>query len=692
MSDIFSSRTDLLKKIDDGLSRLQDISKQLKDHFVGLDPIIDKIIANIEVWYTMPELLTRPIIINLWGLTGVGKTDLVRRLVRGMGFSDSFVEVQLTNKGSAADMISTSIQSVLEYSNVEPCRPGVLLLDEMQRFRSVDENGNEIHDYKFQDVWALLSDGKFGGDASNKDRIMQFMFDAMYWEDEMAVEEENEEEPVENTDAMDLFGKGDVDDTSVSPRRRKKKKDRRFKQNYFEAKRLKKMLKLDEPIESIMTWDTQKQNKLLLEKMNSPEVYEGEDYSQLLIFVCGNLDEAYEMAHSCGDADVDADVFHEHSMRINVINIKDALKARFKPEQVARFGNTHIIYPSLSTTDYEEIINRKIACLIGSIKDKCGVDVAIGDSVKEFIYRNGVFPAQGTRPLFSTISSVIESTMPMFLYRAIGLSANRISIEYDKNCLVSDINGTRFSTKCEGDLDKIKMSKNRDRFVLTCVHEAGHAIVYAVLFGLVPTQIVAKTSSDDGGFIGIHNINNDEDSIRKQIAVLMAGFEAETFVFGKNKRTDGAKRDLSMASALAAEMVREFGMVDGYSSKIMLPYSTPESSTANNDYMKTNNIIENMVSDGKNKALMVLKDNVSLFKAICNALVEQGSMNNDEFVHTCERWGVKARVIAAKEIICSKYASAFDFFMRPSDDSTRRPTMVPGLFLSGDGEHEKSVR
>jgi ATP-dependent Clp protease ATP-binding subunit ClpA len=72
-----------LKRIKSRRKALQKIAKELKGDFVGLDEIIDEIIRNIEVWYVMPEVITRPVIVNLWGMTGVGKTDLVRRLVRG---------------------------------------------------------------------------------------------------------------------------------------------------------------------------------------------------------------------------------------------------------------------------------------------------------------------------------------------------------------------------------------------------------------------------------------------------------------------------------------------------------------------------------------------------------------------------------------------------------------------------------
>ena len=60
---------------------LERASVQLKSEFFGMDNIIDKVISSMYTWYILPELITRPVIVNLWGMTGVGKTCLVRRKI-----------------------------------------------------------------------------------------------------------------------------------------------------------------------------------------------------------------------------------------------------------------------------------------------------------------------------------------------------------------------------------------------------------------------------------------------------------------------------------------------------------------------------------------------------------------------------------------------------------------------------------
>src|SRR4051812_3025906 len=114
----------LIEQISQRQKILAKSAETLKLHFVGLDHVIDKIVGSIEAWYCMPELMTRPTIVCLWGLTGIGKTDLVRRLVKSLDYTDSFVEVQLTNKGSSTNTWASTIQTLLSGSNVCAEEPG----------------------------------------------------------------------------------------------------------------------------------------------------------------------------------------------------------------------------------------------------------------------------------------------------------------------------------------------------------------------------------------------------------------------------------------------------------------------------------------------------------------------------------------------------------------------------------------
>ena len=172
------------KAIADKKLYLEKVKTELKKEFFGIDDCIDKVIESIKTWYLIPSIISRPLIVNLWGLTGVGKTALVRSLIKKLGFSNKFVEIQMDAFSHANGSYDhKSICSMLETSSIEENSAGVILLDEFQRFRTVGEEGKDVKLERFQDVWMLLSDGKFSNDFSILKRVEQELAQMEYWED-----------------------------------------------------------------------------------------------------------------------------------------------------------------------------------------------------------------------------------------------------------------------------------------------------------------------------------------------------------------------------------------------------------------------------------------------------------------------------------------------------------------------------
>lgn len=633
----------VLSRIRRRKKELDDVSKKLKEKFIGIDNIIDSVIANIKVWYIMPELITRPVIINLWGMTGVGKTDLVRTLVNHLNFNDRFVEFQMSNAGSG---YKNSIRFTLGESSIELDSPGIVLFDEIQRFRTVSESGEDIAETKNDDIWMLLSDGKFNSDVTIKEDIMEVILSQSYW----AEEEEDDEELAE-----------DEEERKYIQKLKKRKKKRKYHQGYFPASRLKKLLKLKEPISEIMTWNESVWLKKAQERLKSQETYAGESYSKLLIFISGNLDEAYSMADKTENADIDADVFHDFSSKINLVSIKSALNRRFKPEQISRLGNTHIIYPSLNSASYRAIIKQKVNNIVKEIKQKHGISVKINKSVYDCIYRNGVFPAQGVRPVLSTIASMLENTIPDFLFIAIENDIKNISIKYSRNHFIAKVGDKELKVKVEGDIDKIKKKNNIDRRAWVSVHEAAHALVYAIEFKTVPTQVVSNVSLNDlGGYVGCHGTVNSKEYILKNIRVGLAGMEGEKLVFGKNKTTGGSSSDLSEVTTSVAKMLRRYGMGENVSVK-STEYSD-EFNQYNLDIDDTNSAIEKILKNEQEKVVKILKDNKDFYIDLVDKLIECGTVPNTTFKNIAKKYGLELNILSNKETIYHNYLDKFREF------------------------------
>ncbi|HOS16673.1 MAG TPA: AAA family ATPase, partial [Bacteroidales bacterium] len=436
------TREDLLRHINQKESELKEVASKLKQDFVGLDNVINDLISSIKIWYIFPELQLRPTIVCLWGLTGVGKTDMVRKLVSYLKIQDRFLEIEMTSSGEG----HRTIQHRLEESSISSSDQCILLLDEFQKFRTIDEDGTATQNSAYSDVWTLLSDGKFSSNLTKKTELLDQMLSNKYYKDwsefENSQQEDSNDDDVDITETMEN-GK------PVSAAQSKKKVnpakpiERIYYTPVYLARRIKRLFRLEEDIETIMRWKDQDIYNLYDTCLNNTKLYEGEEYKKMLIIVSGNLDEAYHMAFEVSEADADADFYHGLSKKITVIDIKDALLKRFRPEQIARFGNSHILYPSLSRKDFMEIIVRKCKNITDLIKTQKDISFNLDKSVYEVIYNNGVFPTQGVRPLLSTITNILSVAIPTFIYKCLLANINVCDVFVEENKMYAYINNKK---------------------------------------------------------------------------------------------------------------------------------------------------------------------------------------------------------------------------------------------------------
>src|SRR5690606_27195756 len=109
-----------------------------------------------------------------------------------------------------------------------------------------------------------------------------------------------------------------------------------------------------------------------------------------------------------------SDLFYESSLKITIPQIKNALANRFRKEQISRLGNIHIIYPSLNKEAYRTIISRELQKIVKKTSAHLDLKIEFESSVIDLIYKEGVFPTQGVRPLLTTINYVIKTNLSLF--------------------------------------------------------------------------------------------------------------------------------------------------------------------------------------------------------------------------------------------------------------------------------------
>ncbi|WP_431288964.1 AAA family ATPase [Roseateles chitinivorans] len=637
--------TDLRAQLAQRNQQLQDVAAQLKTELFGIDAIIDRVIDSVRAWYVLPELVSRPVIVCLWGLTGTGKTQLVRRLTQLLGFYDRFVEVQMDGFSNGAGMRGAqSISGMLGRSGIREGEPGILALDEFQRFRTINAKRDEVRVERYQDVWALLSDGKLPPALSLLNDLESSIAEAAF--------------DAERVDA-------DADEAKL-----------RFKLRSWEAQELQRTLKLDMPLMEIMAWTPDEVQARLRAFRDGQQQWET-DYSRLLIFVCGNLDEMYEdLATSVDDCDSDADTFHAVTGKLSVIDVKQALNKRFKPEQVARLGNEHVVYPSLSRRAYEQLIEQGCARYARETEARCGLRFDITVSVREQIYANAVFPAQGTRPLFSSLHAILGAGLSKAVLWAIERGAGTgaeagadVRITADGRGLIAHWRDESQAIAAPLEISRLRQRSNADFRALLAVHEAGHGLVHALLFGRAPREIKIHVASFEGGYNSYTSRKVwSRGNLLDSMCTSLAGRAAELLVFGSDMSSSGAESDLRKATGTAARMLRHLG----HGSRIgRSDVSTSSDDNLCTDVDASNAPIEALLQAEHARATGLIETHRGALLALIDELMAHGQVTPERFA------AVVGLPLDRPEDALDPYAERLAAF-RASARARARPPRDPG--------------
>jgi Peptidase family M41/ATPase family associated with various cellular activities (AAA) len=575
----------------------------LKKEFIGIDSIIDDLLNYIQVWYLMPEALNRPVIVNLWGMTGVGKTDLIRKMVKFLDFQDRFTEIELSNIDSSSWV--SNVYQILSNNELNDEKPAIVLFDEIQRFNTIDLEGKPVPQTKFTDFWELLSDGRLS--KKSKDDLDYYLYQYI------ARKKENEKKR--------LKGEAIAEENPAI--------------SVWDAKSLQSSLQMEMGVMEMSEMNEEDMIETIKKAKKNKKIYEPINHSKTLIIISGNLDEVFQMANQTSEADVDADIFNAFTQKLTFVDVKNALSKKFRPEQVARFGNIHLIYNSLRKVDFEALIAKEIQRITDETQTKMGVQISVGKHINQLIYDNGVFPVQGVRPVFSSIVDILDTNLSNFVFEAIMTDAKTVSIDYDYKTqkLVATIADKQMELPYIGRIDKIRQSNEEDTVANISVHECGHAVVYMALTGMAPLQLKSKiASSYAGGFTFPHQIHETRENIVNKIKIYLAGGIAEEIVFGKQDASVGRWLDREQATTLTIDYVRRYGFDDEFQSVY---------SIENYPYRMSMNVtdidVEKMIFRLVGETREILSQYNALLRDLSIELCLKGSMEGKEVAAVAKR-------------------------------------------------------
>ena len=502
-------------------AKLESTRAFLKDKFVGIDSQIDHAIDSITFWYLYPEKVTRPLIICLWGMTGTGKTALVRDISLKLGMHTAYSEIVMNDETSKRN--DSFVSKLLEFNGSKDGRQGIVLLDEFQRFATKDEHGHVKREMGYTAVWQVLSDGKYIGTIDKWD--------------------------VTN-DIDELKDKSNKRITKIST-------------GIVVGDKLIRTLFYEKCLNDAGISTSKMTVLAMLNKLRDLFVVSGTsqltytmDFTGTAFFVVGNLDDAFNDKFMSNSDYVSPDEYNRWGSLVDIYAIKKALKKRFLPEQISRLGNVHIVYPVLNTNNYRCLIHKELRTLFD------GMDCAnlqVDDSFVDMVLRNGVFPTQGVRPVFTTCRQIAEFVCSKVLNMDFTKSGK---VYYDPGRIVVMFDdGLEESKYFMGDKDKFLMTldNNPEYLKIVCVHEAGHALAFRVLFGEFPECVLIHPQ----GGQNVHGNTKSSSTVLGMIAngiMGLSGMIAEEMMISKGHFSIGSGPDIESATGSAAHLVRNLGI------------------------------------------------------------------------------------------------------------------------------------
>lgn len=699
-----------ISEIRDKEAKLTKAQEQLKSEFIGIDNVIDSIISNIRVWYLFPKMISKPLVINLWGLTGCGKTSLVNRLCELLDLGERTITYNLAkldedNSTELEDNITENI------SNNE--RNPVFIFDEFQFAATKSEDGKEKDNKTaLKTIWEIIDCGIF------KARIERYVmshfgsiiFLTSYMEksgvtikngkliniDRVVGKKKVESDDKDNKDAKgvhslesDLFA-----DMRVLVDRYFNYDDKEYQENentstwcdildkylrnnnnmWCSSQSLSTLytiyhLTIDDSMQYVqfermlaeMDMKTLMQFLYKLE-MRAKNGY-CHDYSGALVFVIGNVDEAYTISYNV-NPDMDADQFHDVTSKLSMVDIKEALQERFRNEQIARLGNIMLMYPSFSSENFINIIKLRLEQYRKRVLENFGINMEFDQSIVDIIYKDGVFPTQGTRPVFSSVYEIVETKLPHIMLKAYdsnNCNVSLIKMAYKDNKVLVDIihdgesKESHFEFKQELKIEDLRKNKRDEQQALTAVHESMHFVMYAKLFGKLPDKLVSNCVSGANGFMMPHRDDNQFISKNEYLAhiqVCLAGYVAEKYVFGIDETSSGASADLVDATEDAMSMVKNYGMYASALAPCVYTYLTDPNSTrgghiindrADNEHIA--NLVKQVISECEEKVKKTLEDEEwhNMFVKSSKYLFDNVSMPKDVMKELYESVSEKKR-------------------------------------------------
>lgn len=604
---------------------ITDLRTQLKQSHQGIDEAIDRLLDAVKPWQLFAHAQTRPRVVGLWGMTGTGKSSLVRALTTQLGLTDKTFWLD-AGGCRKRDWLDEVLERVRAHHDGQPF---VLVVDEFQHARTVKNGDERDEPAELRRLWELMDSGRSMVELGNR----HWLRELLDLEDRLRVLLRKDVVIANGrvVQGIDTFNK-EMDSHPSEENWAIPEKSWDWLRDLMPTP-----ISLTAFREQLEKLDGQGIVRMLRDLVDSCIAPAPLDASKALVIVLGNLDELYASGRD-PMPELDPEVLLRRHERIGTTGVHEALCNLFRIEQVARLGTDHIVFPPMGGAAVRSLVENEAEALLARLSDACGIALSVTPALLARIEQQATIAVLGARPVVAAVHRVLpalatelcerlEDRRPLNCVLDIAPSPKR-----DGASETGDRAVARMQTGGNTELMSLKWPipprPEVDPVALRryAVHEAGHLVCGVRLAQLTPLQACARTSSDRvGGFVVWEkDLPLTVGGLVPRLAGLLGGLAAERVVYGEAGVSMGSDDDLHKATRLALDAVKEHGLGNEriyraeHATALVTGFRTLQRSAE----MQAQQLIE----DAEKLALRTLHDERELLDKIAAALVKHGSL------------------------------------------------------------------
>jgi ATP-dependent Clp protease adapter protein ClpS len=272
---------------------------------------------------------------------------------------------------------------------------------------------------------------------------------------------------------------------------------------------------------------------------------------------------------------------------------------------------------------------------------KLNLEFEVDSSLLDIIYSEGVAPAQGVRPVLSTVDQLVTNRIPTIylavqelgesvnLVKMFGHSSGRLvtAFHHDDQVVGEYVDQVLLQNQVAR-ADKTPATK-----AAISVHEAGHALVQILRTGKVPTTLTCVTANRN--VLGYAATRTEKAVVLRtalddahELEVLYGGIAAEEVVFGASLVTAGSGEDIMRATRIAGLKVKKRGQgsVRYHADTIA---SECDWSIKSED-AQLDREVANFLENAHRNAVQLLTENQHALVGLAHELFTHGTLREDE--------------------------------------------------------------